>query len=66
MCTRAVLQIAVADLQDPIPEYRRSATAFIMARRENFDQFWGALAGLDGDAVRERLSEQLPHREEAA
>jgi hypothetical protein len=37
-----------------------------MARRENFDQFWGALAGLDGDAVRERLSEQLPHREEAA
>jgi hypothetical protein len=61
----AVLQQAVADLQGPIPEYRRSAAAF-MARREDFDQFWCALAGLEGDAVRERLSEQVPCREEAA
>ena len=38
----------------------------LQERREDFDQFWCALAGLDGDAVRERLSEQSPHREEAA
>jgi hypothetical protein len=50
----AVLQQAVADLQSPIPEYRRSAAAFI-GRREDFDQFWCALVGLEGDAVRERL-----------
>jgi len=60
----AVLQLAVADLQGPIPEYRRSATAF-MARREDFDGFWCALVGLDGDAVRERLGE-FPQHEEAA
>jgi hypothetical protein len=51
----AVLQQAVADLQGPIPECRRSAVAF-MARREDFDQFWCALAGLEADAVRERLA----------
>jgi len=45
----AVLQQAVADLQGPIPEYRRSAAAF-MARREDFDGFWCAVVGLDGDA----------------
>jgi hypothetical protein len=61
----AVLTQAVADLQGPIPEYRRSAATF-MARRDDFDEFWCALVGLDGDAVRERLSEQSPHREEAA
>jgi hypothetical protein len=61
----AVLQQAVSDLQSAIPEYRRSAEAF-MARREDFDQFWCALVGLDGDAVRERITEQSPHREEAA
>jgi hypothetical protein len=61
----AVLQQAVADLHSATPEYRRSAAAFI-DRREDFDQFWCALVGLDGDAVRERLSEQLPHREGAA
>jgi len=52
----AVLQQAVLDLQGPIPEYRRSAAAF-MARREDFDQFWCALAGLEPDAVRERLAQ---------
>jgi hypothetical protein len=60
----AVLQQAVADLQGPIPEYRRSAAAF-MARREDLE-FWCALAGLDADAVRERLSGQISHHEEAA
>ncbi len=45
----AVLQQAVADLRGPISEYRRSAAAFL-ARREDFDDFWCALAGLDGDA----------------
>ena len=34
----AVLQQAAADLRGPIPEYRRSAAAF-MARREDFDEF---------------------------
>jgi hypothetical protein len=34
----AVLQQAVADLQSAIPEYRRSAAAF-MAWREDFDGF---------------------------
>ena len=47
----AVLQQAVADLRGPISEYRRSATTF-MARPEDFDDFWCALAGLDGGAVR--------------
>jgi hypothetical protein len=61
----AVLQLAVADLQSAIPEYRRSAAAF-MARPEDFDDFWCALAGLGGDAVRERLREQTSHHEEAA
>jgi len=61
----AVLQQAVADLQGPIPEYRRSAAAF-MARREDFDECWCALVGLDADAVRERLSEEVPRCEEAA
>jgi hypothetical protein len=61
----AVLQQTVTDLQGPIPEYRRCAVAF-MARREDFDQFWCALVGLDGDAVRERITERSPHREEAA
>jgi len=61
----AVLTQAVADLQGPIPEYRRSAEAF-MARREDFDQFWCALVGLDGEAVRERLSERVSHHREAA
>jgi hypothetical protein len=61
----AVLQQAVADLLGGIPEHRRSAAAF-MARREDFDQFWCALVGLDGDAVRERITEQSPHREAAA
>ena len=37
-----------------------------IGRREDVDQFWCALVGLDGDAVRERLSEQVPRREEAA
>ena len=50
----AVLQVAVSDLHSAIPEYRRSAAAFI-DRREDFDGFWCALVGLDGDAVRERL-----------
>jgi hypothetical protein len=53
----AVLQQAVMDLQGPIPEYRRCAAAF-MARREDFDEFWCALVGLHGDAVRERLDHQ--------
>jgi hypothetical protein len=61
----AVLQQAVADFQGPIPEYRRSAEAF-MLRREDFDEFWCALVGLDGDAVRERITEQFRHQEEAA
>jgi hypothetical protein len=61
----AVLQQTVTDLQGPISGYRRSAAAF-MARREDFDQFWCALVGLDGDAVRQRLSEQISHHEEAA
>jgi hypothetical protein len=60
----AVLQQAVADLHCPIPDYRRSAAAF-MARREDFDGFWCALVGLEGDAVRERLREQISHHEEA-
>jgi hypothetical protein len=60
-----VLQQTVTDLRGPIPEYRRCAAAF-MARREDFDQFWCALVGLDGDAVRERITEQFRHREEAA
>jgi hypothetical protein len=55
-----VLQQAVTDLQGPIPDYRRCAAAF-MARREDFDDFWCALTGLDPDAVRERLD----HREAA-
>jgi hypothetical protein len=37
-----------------------------MARREDFDQFWCALVGLDGDAERERITEQFRHQEEAA
>jgi hypothetical protein len=37
-----------------------------MARREDFDGCWCVLVGIDGDAVRERLSEQVPRREEAA
>ena len=53
----AVLQLAVAGLQGPIPEYRRSAAAF-MARRGDFDEFWCARVGLHGDAVRERLDHQ--------
>jgi hypothetical protein len=61
----AVLQQAVADLHSAIPEYRRSAEAF-MARREDFHGFWCALVGLDGDAVRERLSEQVRQHQEAA
>jgi hypothetical protein len=61
----AVLQQAVADLRGPTSGYRRSAAAF-MARREDFDQFWCALAGLDADAVRERLSEQVARHEELA
>jgi hypothetical protein len=61
----AVLQQAVADLRGPISGYRRSAAAFI-ARREDFDQFWCALVGLDGDAVRDRLNEQIPYQDEAA
>ena len=50
----AVLQQTVTDLHGPIPEYRRCAAAF-MARREDFDDFWCALTGLDPVAVRERL-----------
>jgi hypothetical protein len=50
----AVLQQSVAELQGPIPEFRRCAAAFI-ERREDFDEFWCALAGLKRDAVRERL-----------
>jgi hypothetical protein len=61
----AVLQQTVTGLHGPIPDYRRCAAAF-MARREDFDRFWCALVGLDGDAVRERLSDQVPRREEAA
>ena len=61
----AVLQQAIVDLQSAIPEHRRSAAAFI-ERREDFDQFWCALVGLDGDAVRERLCEQISRHEEAA
>jgi hypothetical protein len=61
----AVLQQAVADFQSPIPEYRQSAAAF-MERPEDFDRFWCALVGLDGDAVRERLSEQVRQHQEAA
>ena len=61
----AVLQQAVADIHSPIPDSRRSAAAFI-ERREDFDQFWCALAGLDGDAVRERLGEQILRQEVAA
>jgi len=61
----AVLQLAVADLHSAIPEYRRSAAAFI-ERREDFDGFWCALVGLDGDAVRERLREQISQHREAA
>ncbi len=61
----AVVQQAIADLQSPIPEHRRSAAAFI-GRREDFDQFWCALAGLDGDAVRERLNAQISYHDEAA
>jgi hypothetical protein len=57
----AVLQLTVTDLQSAIPEYRPSAAAF-MARREDFDEFWCALAGLKGDAVRQRLG----YQEEAA
>jgi hypothetical protein len=53
----AVLQQAVMDLRGPIPEYQRCAAAF-MARPEDFGDFWCALAGLDGDAVRERLDQQ--------
>ncbi len=60
----AVLRQAIADLQSPIPEYRRSAAAFI-ERREDFE-FWCALAGLDGDAVRERLNVQISYHDEAA
>jgi hypothetical protein len=61
----AVIREAVADLQSSIPEYRRSAAAFLQ-RREDFDDFWCALTGLDHDAVRERLSEQVPRHEAAA
>ena len=61
----AVLQQAMADLQSPIPEYRRSAAAFI-ERRADFDRFWCAPAALEPDAVRERLSEQVPRHEAAA
>jgi hypothetical protein len=53
----AVLQQAVTDLQGPIPEYRRCAAAF-MARREDFDEFWCVLVGLQGGAVHERLDHQ--------
>jgi hypothetical protein len=53
----AVLQQSVAELQGPIPEFRRCAAAF-MARREDFDEFWCALTGLKGDAVRDRLDHQ--------
>ena len=60
----AVLQQAIADLHSPIPEYRRSAVAFV-ERREDFE-FWCALAGLETDAVRERLSEQIARHEDAA
>lgn len=61
----AVLQQAVAHLRGPISGYRRSAAAF-MTRREDFE-FWCALVGLDGDAVRERLSERIsPPQENAA
>jgi len=56
----AVLQQTVADVHGSIPEDRRSAAAFI-ARREDFDEFWCALAGLNADALRERLD----HREAA-
>jgi hypothetical protein len=49
---------------DCTAEYRRIAAAF-MARRGDFDEFWCVLARLEGGAVRERLSEQSPHREEA-
>ena len=59
----AVLQQAVADLQSPIPEYRRSAASYI-GRREDFDLFWCALVGLDPDAVRARLLAW--HRKDAA
>ena len=61
----AVLQQAVADLHSGIPETAAAPRRFI-GRREDVDQFWCALVGLDGDAVRERLSEQVPRREEAA
>jgi len=53
----AVLQLAVADLQSAIPECRRSAAAF-MAPREDFDGFWCALVGLDGEAMRERWEQR--------
>jgi hypothetical protein len=53
----AVLQQTVTDLHGPIPEYRRSAAAF-MERREDFDEFWCVLAGLEGGTVRERLDHQ--------
>jgi hypothetical protein len=52
----AVLQQALADLHSAIPEIPVAARRRSSARREDFDQFWCALAGLDGDAVRERLA----------
>jgi hypothetical protein len=51
----AVLLQAVADLHSAIPEYRRSATAFV--EREDFDA-WCALAGVNPTAARERLKER--------
>ena len=54
----AVLQQAIADLQSPTPEYRRSAATFV-ERREDFE-FWCALAGLETDAARERLEQHQP------
>lgn len=51
----AVLQLAVADLQSPIPEYRRSAAAFMA--REDFD-CWCVLASVNPTAARERLRER--------
>jgi hypothetical protein len=53
----AVLQQAVFDLQGASPAYCGIAEPF-MTWREDFDNFWRVLAGLEPDAVRERLDHQ--------
>ena len=59
----AILLQAIADLDGPSESDRQSAAAFIA--RDDFDH-WCVLAGLEGEAVRERRSGQISHHEEAA